>query len=58
MSNCSWSYDPDHCKWDTECSEAFCLNNDSTLAENQIRFCPFCGRSITEASQPANEASE
>lgn len=45
---CTWVYDGDYSKWDTDCGEAFELSNDATLCDNKIQFCPFCGKRINE----------
>jgi len=47
---CTWVYDGDYSKWDTDCGEAFELSNDATLCDNKIQFCPFCGKRINEVA--------
>ncbi len=47
---CTWVYDGDYSKWDTDCGEAFELSNDATLIDNRIQFCPFCGKRINEVA--------
>jgi hypothetical protein len=41
---CVWTLDddPDCGKWDTSCGEAHCFITDGP-AENNHRFCPYCG---------------
>ena len=50
-TKCEWKYDDDIYFFDTGCGEAFSLNNDSTLKENKIEYCPFCGKKITEVAR-------
>lgn len=45
---CVWAYDEDHCKYDTGCDNAFQFITDD-IAENGLRFCPFCGKGLVEA---------
>jgi hypothetical protein len=43
---CDWSEDDEGC-YVTGCGHAFALN-DGTPHENQMLYCPFCGRRIKE----------
>ena len=47
VTECYWQYDEEHCFYDTECGEAYCLM-DGTLAENKHKHCPYCGKPIKE----------
>ena len=49
----------DYCIWEmndineydyynTSCGNSFSLNNDATLKENKIKYCPFCSKEIKE----------
>lgn len=50
---CEWKYDPTHYKYDTTCGEAWQFSNDGDVAENCVKFCPFCGGRINEAARAA-----
>lgn len=46
---CEWSLgEPEWNGWNT-CSGMFLLN-EGTPSENEMRFCPFCGKEIIERS--------
>lgn len=42
---CYWLYDEDSGAYDTACDNTLLLN-DGTPAENDFRFCPYCGKAI------------
>lgn len=43
---CRWTRDSEDSDiWLTGCGEVWCLN-EGTLADNRIKFCPFCGRNV------------
>lgn len=45
---CDWSRaDADTDLWEGTCGVAFCLN-DGTPTENEMKFCPRCGRKLIE----------
>ena len=48
-STCEWKYDDSVDTWDTECEGSFLLNY-GTLRDNNMRFCPYCGKTIVEIS--------
>ena len=43
---CEWVEDED-ANWYTGCKETFCLN-DGTPADNGMKFCCYCGGTLTE----------
>ena len=45
---CRWKYDEDMDAWNTQCDNAFCIG-EGTPAENEMKFCPYCGRKLVEA---------
>ena len=45
---CEWfEDDPDYGVWQTACGNAFCFEADGP-AENEFKFCPYCGGTLTE----------
>lgn len=42
---CTWT-ETDEC-WETDCGRIFVLN-DGTPAENEMRFCYYCGKPLKE----------
>ena len=53
VGRCRWDYDEDG-YYDTECGNAFILNNGTT-AENDMRFCPYCGGELWESCGQRND---
>ena len=49
-SGCTWTYDETHDAYDTGCGEKFQMKNE-TPKENKMKFCPFCGKHLTEAEK-------
>lgn len=47
VGRCRWDYDADMGAYETECGHAFCIN-EGTPAENDMRFCPYCGGELWE----------
>ncbi len=45
---CEWNSDEDG-NWWTACDNGWCLN-DGTPEENGMKFCPFCGRGLTQGT--------
>lgn len=43
---CEWTYDDDHCFYDSSCGDAWTLI-DGTPHSNNYRFCPGCGGTIS-----------
>ena len=43
---CIWKEDQDGA-WDTECGNRFDIINGTPI-ENQMNFCPFCGKGLQE----------
>ena len=47
---CVWTEDEDGA-WDTHCGNRF-LIIDGTPTENDMAFCPYCGKAIVENESP------
>jgi len=47
MSKCKWYYKDNDLEdyWETSCDSAFTII-DGTLEDNNIKYCPFCGKEI------------
>ena len=45
-SRCSWEYVDDEDHWESECGESIAFG--VTPFEYGFKFCPFCGKPITE----------
>jgi uncharacterized paraquat-inducible protein A len=50
-NTCQWKLSTE--EWDdeiyeTSCGECFMLNNPATLAQNNFKYCPSCGKEIEE----------
>ena len=45
---CCWSQDRDDGSWATGCGELFVFT-DGTPKENGFKFCPYCGRTLSES---------
>lgn len=43
---CTWTYDEHSDAWDGSCGAKWCFNTDGPR-ENNVRFCPECGRPVT-----------
>lgn len=48
FGTCEWHYDGDTTSWDTECKNKF-ITIEGTPQENQMEFCPYCGKPILQA---------
>ena len=48
VRRCRWDYDEDMDAHETECGHAFTLI-EGTPAENDMRFCPYCGGELWES---------
>jgi len=51
-TECAWKLgdaDPYYPSWETRCGETFFLL-EGTPAENQMKFCPYCGRQLVEVA--------
>ena len=44
---CLWDEEPDGGPWQTSCGHLFVLN-DGGPSENDMKFCPFCGKPVEE----------
>ena len=42
---CDWTLSESEMVYDTECGNMFQLN-DGTPADNEMAFCPYCGRRL------------
>jgi len=42
---CKWTYDDDF--WDTDCGKAFTIM-EGTPKDNEMKYCPYCGRQIEQ----------
>ena len=47
---CAWKYDSVDDYYDTACGNAYCLS-EGTLADNDHRYCPYCGGLIDEQTE-------
>lgn len=56
-SECTWTYDDVHDKWDTGCDNEFRLI-DGTPTGNGFRFCAYCGKPIIEVTPKRHEQME
>lgn len=50
MADCKWEYQEDEDCWDTECGGKFVML-EATPAENDMRFCPYCGGALVQDEQ-------
>jgi hypothetical protein len=47
---CRWEYDAEEDRWRTTCGEKHFIDAfDGTLAQTGFKYCPYCGKPITEA---------
>lgn len=54
QKDCIWKYDPDG-YWQTQCGDQFCFS-EAGPTENRVKFCHFCGKSVSESIY-ANETA-
>ena len=54
---CAWKYDSVDDYYDTACGNAYCLS-EGTLADNDHRYCPYCGGLIDEQVPVDEEVDE
>lgn len=47
-SRCSWEYNDEHGRWDTECDNAIALHAGESPFEYGFKFCPYCGKPVME----------
>jgi len=52
-TGCTWEQDDDGV-WNTACGYLFEVSND-TPAENDMRFCTYCGRPLEQAERMISE---
>lgn len=52
-ATCTWTYDndPDMPFWSAACGLAWCTE-DGTLADNEVLYCPKCGKRVLEVVPP------
>ncbi|WP_167957952.1 hypothetical protein [Anaerosporobacter faecicola] len=50
MDMCNWREIDDNWShyWESECGLVWCFNEDSTPSENEMVYCPKCGKKISE----------
>lgn len=48
--DCAWTFDEDQGMYDTGCGGAWVFPELSKLAEHDVKFCPYCGGSVKDAS--------
>ena len=52
---CEWKYDEDYEYYNTSCGEEYALNDGTvectSLEDNKIKHCPFCGKKISLLKQ-------
>lgn len=46
--DCTWTYDDEQFMYDTGCDNAWSFAEGLTLAENAIKYCPFCGGAVKD----------
>lgn len=51
---CRWTHDDDNGIWNTACGEAH-LFEDGGPAENEHRFCPYCGGELVHGAPGVGE---
>jgi hypothetical protein len=56
---CVWVLDdnPDVAVWETSCKESF-IFMDGTPADNNVKFCPFCGQSVKIENTPSEDQDD
>ena len=50
MKSCYWALDSDGFAWETSCGGLFVIN-DGTPRENDMEFCPYCGKRLVEKNE-------
>lgn len=50
MPFCQWYLDDvgGDSVWETECKQSFYFDDSSQPHENSFKFCPFCGKGLTQ----------
>lgn len=51
MNKCGWKLDSDIFAWETSCGGLFVIN-DGTPKENDMKFCPYCGKELDQDENP------
>jgi hypothetical protein len=54
---CHWTYDAYDDYWESECEEALVFM-DGGPAENNMRYCPYCGNRLAEIAPPTDDEEE
>ena len=49
METCVWTYDDEHCYWETSCGESWWFEYRLEFA--RVKFCPGCGERISVAEE-------
>ena len=49
MDKCTWRLeDYDYGRWKSECELSWYMSNDDTPTENNMNYCPKCGKELVE----------
>jgi hypothetical protein len=48
--DCGWTFDVDQGMYDTGCGQAWIFSEGLMLAENKVKFCPFCSGAVKEST--------
>lgn len=54
MRKCVWRYQDVDDYYETTCKQSFALV-EGDCKENKYRFCPFCGKEISERREPSDD---
>ena len=44
--SCEWGLEPTMEYWDTQCGKQYVISNEGTPKDNEMEYCPFCGKRI------------
>lgn len=53
---CDWRPDGEYEYYETSCGNCFCV--EGTPAENEMKFCPYCGKPLREVKADWEEVEE
>ncbi len=54
---CKWKFDNESDAWETACGNMFVLGT-GTPAQNEMRYCPYCGEALSVAAPPHDADAE